>query len=94
MIIIDSIKIKADIKSDEEAISFTLKKYDIKNASDIKIVKKSVDARKKDNILYIYSIALKCDKEDILIKKNNNISVAHHFLYNFAISPTPKFSYL
>ena len=82
MILIDSIKIKADIKSDEEAISFTLKKYDIKNASNIKIVKKSVDARKKDNILYIYSIALKCDKEDILIKKNNNISKYEPLKYN------------
>ena len=74
MILIDSIKIKADIKSDDDAILITTKKYNIKNARNIKIVKKSIDARKKDNIQYIFSIALNCDNEDILIKKNKNIS--------------------
>ncbi len=82
MILIDSIKIKADIKSDDDAILITTKKYNVKNARDIKIVKKSIDARKKDNIQYIYSIALNCDNEDILIKKNKNISKYEPLKYN------------
>ena len=82
MILIDSIKIKADIKSDDDAILITTKKYNIKNARDIKIVKKSIDARKKDNIQYIFSIALNCDNEDILIKKNKNISKYEPLKYN------------
>ena len=82
MILIDSIKIKADIKSDDDAILITTKKYNIKNARYIKIVKKSIDARKKDNIQYIFSIALNCDNEDILIKKNKNISKYEPLKYN------------
>ncbi len=82
MILIDSIKIKADIKSDDDAILITTKKYNVKNARDIKIVKKSIDARKKDNIQYIFSIALNCDNEDILIKKNKNISKYEPLKYN------------
>ena len=82
MILIDSIKIKADIKSDDDAILITTKKYNIKNARDIKIVKKSIDARKKDNIQYIFSITLNCDNEDILIKKNKNISKYEPLKYN------------
>ena len=82
MILIDSIKIKADIKSDDDAILIITKKYNIKNARNIKIVKKSIDARKKDNIQYIFSIALNCDNEDILIKKNKNISKYEPLKYN------------
>ncbi|MBP5564497.1 MAG: NAD(P)/FAD-dependent oxidoreductase, partial [Lachnospiraceae bacterium] len=82
MILIDSIKIKTDIKSDDDAILITTKKYNIKNARNIKIVKKSIDARKKDNIQYIFSIALNCENEDILIKKNKNISKYEPLKYN------------
>ena len=82
MILIDSIKIKANIKSDDDAILITTKKYNVKNARDIKIVKKSIDARKKDNIQYIFSIVLNCDNEDILIKKNKNISKYEPLKYN------------
>lgn len=82
MILIDSIKIKADIKSDDDAIRAVIKKYNLRNCSDIKIVKKSVDARNKDNILYIYSIAFRCENEDILVKKNKNISKYDPLKYN------------
>ena len=72
MIRLKDIKITEDL-SDEELIKNICKKYKIKE-SDIKkwnIYKKSIDARKKENIFYNYTI-------DIELKNEKNIKNAEH----------------
>ena len=60
MLRINNIKIRSDLKN-EEVLDFALKKNKIKKEDIIKwnISKKSTDARKKDDIFYVYSIDIK-----------------------------------
>ena len=89
MLRINNIKIRSDLKN-EEVLDFALKKNKIKKEDIIKwsISKKSIDARKKDDIFYVYSIDIKVKDE----KK-------YHFLdkikdFNFpSIEKTRSFSH-
>ncbi len=75
MIKIDSIKLSA--KKNTDLSDFVLNKYNIRQqVSDFRILKKSVDARDKEDIKFIYSVSLSCDKkeEERLTKKYSNIS--------------------
>lgn len=49
------------------------------------IVKKSIDARKKDNLFYVYEVDVKVKNEEVIIKKNKdeNIFVTPVEEYNF-----------
>lgn len=47
-------------------------KLNEKHIRDFKILRESVDARKKNNIKFNYSIEFRCDKEEDLIKKLND----------------------
>lgn len=49
------------------------KKYKILGMSDFKIVRKSVDARKKNDIHYVYTVDVTASNEDKLIKRYKNI---------------------
>ena len=64
MIRLKDIKINEDI-SNEEILKLACKKYKIKKDDVIKwhIYKKSIDARKKDNIFYNYTIDMECKNE-------------------------------
>ncbi len=53
---------------------YVAKKYNIAKINDFKIVKQSVDARKKTDIHYVYTVDVSVDNEDKLIRKNKNIS--------------------
>ena len=46
------------------------------NIKKIQIVKQSVDARKKDHILYIYTVNVSADKENQIIKKLKNPQIS------------------
>lgn len=74
MIRISNIKIYEDI-SDEEVFNITIKKYKIlkQNISEWHISKKSIDARKKDNVHYSYSIDIDVKNEEKYLK-NKDIS--------------------
>ncbi len=50
------------------------KKNKINNIKDFRIVKQSIDARKKSEIHYVYTVDVLCDNEDKLIKRNKNIT--------------------
>lgn len=65
MIRISNIKIYEDL-DDENLITFIINKYKIVKQDIIEwhIVKKSIDARKKDNVHYNYSIDLKLKNEN------------------------------
>ncbi len=51
----------------------------------IKLVKQSIDARKKDDILFIYTVDVEADKEEQLVKKagNSQIQVVREQEYRF-----------
>lgn len=78
MIRINNIKIKENL-SNENILDKVIKKYNI-NVQDIlewNISKKSIDARNKNDIHYIYAIDLKLKKENFYINKYKNISKIH-----------------
>ena len=75
MIRISNIKIYKDI-TDEEVLQTAIKKHKIKeeNITEWHISKKSIDARKKDDVHYSYSIDI-CVKNEEKLLKNKDISL-------------------
>lgn len=59
---------------------------------DFHIVKKSIDARKKEDIKYIYVLAAKVKKENQILRKlkNSNVSVYERKQYSFTPKGTKK----
>ena len=54
--------------------------------TDVKILKESIDARKKPDVFYTLSVAFSCEKEEELLKKqqkNRDISVYHPVAVSF-----------
>lgn len=72
MIRISNIKIYEDI-SDEEVFNLVIKKYKMlkENIKEWHISKKSIDARKKDDVHYSYSIDIDIKNEDKFLKNKN-----------------------
>ena len=67
-------QIKVDIKNDElETIKNKViekLKIDKKDLKSIKIEKKSIDARDKNNIMYIYEVDILTNNEEKILKRN------------------------
>ena len=80
---IQQIKLPINHKEEELLIkaaeALRIKKEEIKEVS---IFRKSIDARKKDEILFIYALDVDTYKEVKISKRNNNISVAEPFIYD------------
>ena len=75
MIKIDNLKISA--KKNINVKEYVSKQFGLKSdISDFSILKKSLDAREKNDIKYVYSVSLKTDDktEKNLLKKHKNIS--------------------
>lgn len=72
MIRVSNIKIYEDI-SDEEVFNLVVKKYKIltENVREWHISKKSIDARKKDDVHYSYSVDIDIKNEDKFLKDKN-----------------------
>ena len=75
MIRISNIKIYEDL-TNEDILKKTISKYKIKNTDVLKwnISKKSIDARKKDDVHYNFAIDLELKNENYYIGKYKNIS--------------------
>ena len=75
--------VKVNVK-DNNYMDVLLKKLKIKEDDIVsyRINKRSIDARKKDNVLYVYEIDLELKKED-KIKFDNNILKVEKEEYNF-----------
>ena len=75
MIKIDSIKISA--KKNIDIKERIINQYNLSSSkiNDFSVLKKSLDARDKNNIVYIYSVVFSTDsdKEKYLVKKYGNI---------------------
>ncbi|QSX06983.1 hypothetical protein JYG23_06235 [Sedimentibacter sp. zth1] len=52
----------------------------------IEIFRKSIDARKKDKILFIYTVDIELNEEIKIPKKNTSVTVVEPFLYNVEIT--------
>lgn len=91
MIRISNIKIYKDI-SDEDVITTTLNKYKIQKEEILSccISKKSVDARKKDDVHYSYSIDLKLKNENKLLKSKNISFIKETAFPKFDIKKSKK----
>ena len=88
MLRIREIKLKYDIDSAANLKLSILKKLKLpKNYNlDYKIVKKSIDARKKPDVYYVYEVLCKLDKnleEKLLGANNNDIVMGEDVKYKF-----------
>ena len=82
MIRLNQIKLTKDEKEDKLKIKAASKlKIPVNDIKSLKIVKKSIDARKKDNIFNSYSLDIKADNEDKILKKCKEASKSNEVIY-------------
>ena len=82
MILVNNVllPLSVDFSDLKTAVSDTLKIKGIKTA---KLYKKSVDARKKDNIKFCCSVLLTCENEAAVLKENKNATVFSNKKYEW-----------
>lgn len=83
MLKINSIKIRKDL-SNEEVFKTAIQQFSIleNDVASWKIIKKSIDARKKEDVHYLYSLLLEVKNEKKYLKrKNNHIEKVKDFVY-------------
>lgn len=81
---------------DDEVKNYAAKKLKIttEEIKSLKINKKSIDARNKNNIHYVYEVDVKVENENIILKKNNkDISITPLEKYVFKVSGTEVLKY-
>lgn len=82
MIRISDIRLGLD-EEENDLFEKIRRKYNLKNVSGFEISKKSVDARKKNDIHYVYAVDLNAGNEDELVKKYKNIQPVEKKPYIF-----------
>lgn len=92
MIRVNQVKIKVE-HTKEQLVRKTADVLGVphKEIQEIKIVRQSIDARKKPNVIYSYTVDVKVAKEDKVIKKlknNNQVSIVTPVEYQFPQSGT------
>ena len=87
MIRINNIKIDIEKDTNDYLIEKVSKLLRINkdNIFNYKIIKKSLDARKKSELHYVYTIDLECTNEDKLLN-NKDVTISNNEKYEF----TPK----
>ena len=93
MIIIRDIKVKLnnDITYQQESLlkkSASLMRIKPSGILELKILKRSIDARKKPELFYNYQVVIRTNNEDNILKKNKNNKIAK---YKEVIYNEPKF---
>lgn len=72
-------QIKVPIAKDNEEFLLTaisnILRVPSKELSNLSIVKKSLDARKKDNVHYVYEVDIKVENEDKILKRNKSLDI-------------------
>ncbi len=86
MIKYSNIKMPLEHTNDDIAAFINKKIKSVRlKASELKIIKRSVDARHKDDIHFVYAVAFSCDNENSIIRKNTgnkNISLYKEVPYS------------
>ena len=97
MIRVRNIKIPVDNDNYELVLKKVSKKLKIEENSikNIKINKKSVDARDKNNVHFVYELYITLENEKQVLKRNksNDISYIEEKFYNFKKTGTKKMKY-
>ncbi len=92
MIRVRQVKIPIELDKKNEIIFRISKKLQLnqKLIKNYKIIKKSIDARDKNNIFYVYEFDVLCDREDKILKENKNKDIfkTPKETYHFSISGT------
>lgn len=87
MIRLRQIKVNVIKNTEEEILKKIAQKLDIRKEliKEIKIVKKSLDARKKEELFYVYELEVKVDNEDDIIKRklSKDIFISNDIPYSF-----------
>lgn len=90
MIRVRQVKVSIEKNTKEDILKAISKKLRIKISliEDYKIIKKSIDARDKNNILFVYEFDVKCLDEEVVLKrsKSNDIFVSPLEEYKFEVS--------
>lgn len=89
MIRISNIKYPIEMP-EENIIEFTVRKYRINGITDVRIVKKSIDARKKNDIHYVYTLDISAQGEKKLLKRLKNASEPKYESYVFPDGRLPE----
>ncbi len=77
MIRINQIKLPIDHKEEElKKKAAKALRIPVTEIKSLKIIKQSIDARKKEEILYIYSVEVETAREDAVIHKAKNVNVS------------------
>ena len=74
----------------EDLLKKTLSLLGVKNVTSFKISKKSIDARKKNDIVYVFNVDIETDKETELLKRVKNITKLEKEEYKFPVSVKSK----
>lgn len=83
--------IKYPIESPEEnIIEYIARKYKISGITDLKIVKKSIDARKKNDIHYVYTVDIAAPGEKKLLRRIKQAAPAVYKKYGFPKGNAPE----
>ncbi|MCF0128806.1 MAG: FAD-dependent oxidoreductase, partial [Pseudobutyrivibrio sp.] len=71
-------QLKVPVGDNDKLNTYVAKKLKIepKDIKSIRILKQSIDARKKPDILYVYTVDVSCDGEQKLLKKCRNKNVS------------------
>lgn len=97
MIRVRQIKVKIENDSIEQLKNQISKKLKIKTSEirDLKIQKKSIDARKKEEIYFVYEVDINVDNEVNTLRKvnSNDIFLTPDETYRFSITGTEKMKY-
>ena len=90
MIRINNLKIK--VEEDSLLEKKILKKLKLNKINDYKIIKKSIDARDKNNIFYVYEINCDVDHEDSLVRRLNDkdIFITNEEDYSYEVTGKNK----
>ena len=89
MIRISNIKYPIEMP-EENIIEFAVRKYRINGITDVRIVKKSIDARKKNDIHYVYTLDISAQGEKKLLKRLKNASEPKYESYVFPDGRLPE----
>ena len=82
MIRISNIKYPVQLP-EEKLPDFVTKKYKLKGVKSFRIVKQSIDARKKDDIHYVYTVDIGAENENKAIKQIKGASLVNDRRYKF-----------
>lgn len=97
MIRVRQVKVRLEKNSEEEIIKQASKKLriDVSLVQDIIIQKKSLDARKKDEIYYVYEVDVQVEDENLILNRinSNDIFLTPNEEYKFLVTGTKKMKF-